>query len=218
MPPQQSQCDHGVSGPSHWLLDEELAGQSHWLLDEELSSLGNRRGKGRPAALRHEAIQVPTATAAATVAEPPRGNFLMLVAGLVPALLVYALLSSTAVVGALEEVHPGVGHDPVWISATMKEPGARELAELRWLVALTPGATIERPLAPNGPGSSGRPKAPAGPNAGPDDGVSPLPPPAPRAVIPETPPPRELPGVEVPPLPRVEAPELRGLPKLSELP
>ena len=207
--PQPSHGDHGVSGPSHWLLDEELA------------SLGSRRRTGTPAALRHEGVDVPSPWATANVAEPPRRNFLMLVAGLATALLVYALLSSADVVGVLEEVYPGDGGDSILISATMEEPGAGEFAGLRGLLAATPGATIERQVAPKGPTSSGNPKAPVGSNAGPDDGVTPPPPPAPPPVIPEVPV-RELPGVEVPPLPRVdvqepEVPEL-PLPEVPELP
>ena len=147
--PQQTHRDHGVTGTTHWLLDEELA------------SLGNRRRTGTPAALRHEAVEVPVPAAAATVAPPPpRRNLLVLVAGLVTALLVYALLSSSDVVGALEEVYPGTGSDSIRISATMEEPGARELAELRALLASTPGATVE-PSANSSPSSSsGKPKAP----------------------------------------------------------
>ena len=201
--PQQPHRDHGVTGTTHWLLDEELA------------SLGNRRRMGTPTALRHEAVEVPVPTAAATIAEPPRHNVLGLVAGLVTALLVYALLSSADVVGALEEVYPGVGGDSIRIGATIEEPGAGELAELRALLAATPGATIERPVAAGAPSSSGKQKAP-GSNPGPDDGVTPPPPPPPPPVIPELPLP-EVPGVEVPPLPRLEVPE-RPLPDVPELP
>jgi len=201
--PQQPHRDHGVTGTTHWLLDEELA------------SLGSRRRTGTPAALRHEAVEVPMPTATATVEAPPRHNFLMLVAGLVTALLVYALLSSSDVIGALEEVYPGTGSDSIRISATMEEPGARELAELRALLASTPGASIERP-ASSSPSSSLKPNAPVGSTPGPDDGVNPPPPPPP--VIPEV----RLPGVEVPPLPRLEVPELEApelpLPEVPELP
>ena len=202
--PQQPHRDHGVTGTTHWLLDEELA------------SLGSRRRAGTPAALRHEAVEVPVPRATVTIEEPPHRNFLVLVAGLVTALLVYALLSSADVVGALEEVYPGGGGDSIRIGATVEEPGARELAELRALLAATPGATIKRPVAPGAPSSSGKPKASSGSNPGPDDGVTPPPPPPP--IIPEIP----LPGVEVPPLPELEAQELEvpepRVPDLPELP
>jgi hypothetical protein len=205
--PQQPHRDHGVTGTTHWLLDEELA------------SIGSRRRTEAPAALRHEAVEAPVPTTTATIAEPPKHNFLVLVAGLVTALLVYALLSSADIVGALEEVYPGEGADSIRIDATVEEPGAREL-ELRALLAATPGATIERP-APSAPSSSGKPKAPSGSNPGPDDGVTPPPPPPP--IIPEIPLPGvEVPGVEVPPLPELEAPRLEvpelPVPDLAELP
>jgi hypothetical protein len=203
--PQQPHRDHGVTGTNHWLLDEELA------------SLGSRRRAGTPAALRHEALEVAMPTATATVAEPPpKRNFLMLVAGLVTALLVYALLSSADVVGALEPVYPDGGGGAIRIGATIEAPGAGELAELRALLAATPGATIERPVAPGAPSSSGKPKAP-GSNPGPDDGVTPPPPPPP----PQLPLPK-VPRVEVPPLPRLEVTELEfpelPLPEVPELP
>lgn len=200
--PQQPHRDHGVTGTTHWLLDEELA------------SLGSRRRAGTPAALRHEAVEVPVPTAAATIAEPPKGTFLRLVAGLVTALLVYALFSSADVVGALEEVYPSRAGDSIRIDATIEEPGARELPELRGLLAWTPGATIERPVGPTAPSPSGNSKAPSDSNPGPDDGVNPPPPPAPPPVIPEIPLPG-VPGVEGPPLPELEAPEL---PNVLELP
>jgi hypothetical protein len=158
--PQQPHRNHGVTETTHWLLDEELA------------SLGSRRRTATPAALWHEAIEVPVPRATATIADQPetKPNFLMLVAGLVTALLVYALLSSADVVGALEEVYPDGGGDTRF-GATIEEPGAGELADLRALLAATPGATIERPVAPRASSSSGKLKAP-GSTPGPDDGVT----------------------------------------------
>jgi hypothetical protein len=194
--PQQPHRDHGVTGTTHWLLDEELA------------SLGSRRRAGTPAALRHEALEVATPTATATVAEPPpKRNFLVLVAGLVTALLVYALLSSADVVGALEPVYPDGGGHAIRIGATIEAPRAGELAELRALLAATPGAT--RPVAPGASSSSRKPKAP-GSNPGPLDGVTPPPPPPPpppTPIAPELPLPK-VPGVEVPPRPKLEVTEL----------
>ena len=198
----QSHSDHGV------------AGQRHWLLDEELSSSSNGRVT-RPAVLERAELPRAPALATDTVTLPPRRNFVLLLAGLVAALLVYALLSSAAVVGALEEVFPSDEGGPVRITATFDEPPARELSELRTLLARTPAATRERG-APKAPGNTTKEKS-AGPGpGGPDDGVLPPlpPPPAPPPLIPEV----ELPPVEVPPLPEVEAPKLPPLPELPKLP
>lgn len=196
----QSHSDHGV------------AGQRHWLLDEELSSSSNGR-VARPAVLERAEPPSAPVLATATVTLPPRRNFLLLLAGLVAALLVYALLSSAAVVGALEGTLPGDDGGPVRITATFDEPSHRELAELRTLLARTPAAARELG-APTTPTTTEKPAAP-GPGDT-DDGVLPRlpPPPAPPPLIPEI----QLPPVEVPPLPELEAPRLPPLPDLPKLP
>lgn len=201
----QSHRDHGVTGTTHWLLDEELRTSS--------------RGRVvRPAVLEPvETIPVP-ATPTVTVSEPPRRNFVLFAAGLVTALLVYALLSSAAVVGALEESVAGEHEGSIRVIATLDHPSARELAELRTLLA-RPAPTAERPSARGPSIETQKPKSPQSPNApGLDGGILPPlpPPPAPPPVIPEIPP--ELPAVEIPPLPTLEVPELRRLPELPELP
>src|SRR5215207_3540404 len=84
-----------VTGPSHWLLDEELAARS-----------SNVRVAAPPALFRHPEIVQTAPAADEPVPVPPRRNFVVLAGGLVTALLVYALLSSAAVVGALDEVFP----------------------------------------------------------------------------------------------------------------
>lgn len=195
----QSHSDHGV------------AEQRHWLLDEELSCSSNGR-VARPAVLeRAEPPRVPM-LATATVTLPPRRNFALLLAGLVAALLVYALLSSATVVGALEEISPSDDGGLVRITATFDAPSPRELSELRTLLARTPAATRERSASASPTTTKGKP---AGPGPGDtDDGVLPPPPPAPPPLIPEL----ELPPVEVPPLPELEAPKLPPLPDLSEAP
>lgn len=192
--PQQSHRDHGVTGPTHWLLDEELAARS------------KVRVAAPPALLRHEEIVQPAAVADEGVPIPPRRNFVVLVGGLVTALLVYALLSSAAVVGALEEAFPDEDAATVRVTASVDEPGARELADLRSLLALTPSATTQSPTEPT---SSRKPNKPKDSKPGTDDGVlPPLPaPPAPPPLIPEIQRP-EIPGVEAPQSPRVQVPEL----------
>ena len=193
--PQPSHRDHGVTGTTHWLLDEELAARS------------KVRVAAPPALLRHEEIVQPVAAAEVGVSVPPRRNFVVLVGGLVTALLVYALLSSAAVVGAFEEAFPGEDVAAVHVTASVDEPGARELADLRFLLALTPSATVEPSTEPTSPGKANKPKDSKSPGS--DDGVLPPlpPPPPPPPLIPEIRP-REIPGVEVPSLPRVEVPEL----------
>jgi hypothetical protein len=210
----QSHSDHGVTG------------QRHWLLDEELSSSSNGR-VARPAAL--ERVELPDAPflATATVTLPPRHNFVLLLGGLVSALLVYALLSSAAVVGALDEVFPRGQADPVRITATFEEPGAGQLPELRTLLARTPDRTRERRAATSS-ATIERSTSPTSP--APDDGVVPPLPllPASPPLIPEIEiPPVEVPQLlklevpevpEVPELPKLEVPELPHLPQLLELP
>jgi hypothetical protein len=137
-----------------------------------------------------------------------------LVAGLVTALLVYALLSNAAVVGALDEVFPDEGARPLSIT-TSDEPRASELAELRGLLALRPPATAERPSALNTASAAQKPKG--GKKSTPtssDDGVLPPlpPPPAPPPILPEV----RIPAVEVPPLPEIEVPRLE-VPQLSSV-
>lgn len=197
----QSHSDHGV------------AGQRHWLLDEELSSSSNGR-VARPAVLeRAERPQAPV-LATATVTLPPRRNFVLLLAGLVAALLVYALLSSAAVVGALEGTLPGDDGGPVRITATFDEPAARELSELHMLVARTPAAARERGATSRTTTTTEKPAGP-GPGEMDDSVLPPLPPPpAPPPLIPEI----GFPPVEVPPLPELEAPRLPPPPELSKLP
>ena len=198
----QSHRDHGVAAQRHWLLDEELRTSS--------------RGRAaRPAVLEPVDMIPMPATPAATVSEPPRRNLVLFAAGLVTALLVYALLSSAAVVGALDEVFPSDDGRPLRITATFDEPTPRELAELHTLLARTPAAAGER-SAPTFLTTTTTEK-PAGPGPGEtDDGVVPPlpPPPAPPPLIPEI----ELPTVEVPSLPELEAPRLPPLPELPKLP
>jgi hypothetical protein len=102
--------------------------------------------------------------ATATVTLPPRRNLVLLLAGLVAALLVYALLSSAAVVGALEEVVSGENGAPVGITATFDEPSHRELSELRTLLTRTPAAARElgAPISP----TTTTTEKPAGPGPG----------------------------------------------------
>jgi hypothetical protein len=202
--PQQSHRDHGVTG-------------QHWLLDQELASLSKGRA-ARPAALERVEVPLPDVAAIGDAAVPPRHNFVLFVAGLVTALLVYALLSNTAVVGALDEVFPNEGVRPLRITAA-DEPRASEFAELRGLLALRPPAPVERGSTPSNAPATQKPKSGKKSNlSGPDDGVLPPlpPPPAPPPVIPEIPP--EIPAVEVPPLPELGVPELLRLPELPELP
>jgi hypothetical protein len=167
--PQESYRDHGVSG-------------QHWLLDEELASL-SKGPAARPAAREPvEVAPLPAVAVNGGAAVPPRGNFVVLVAGLVTALLVYALLSNAAVVGAFEDVFPRDGARALSTSAA-DAPRASELAELRGLLALRPPATIERgPTLGNAPATQ---KLKSGNK-----------PPAPPPIIPEIPP--EIPAVEVP--------------------
>jgi hypothetical protein len=196
----QSHRDHGV------------AGQRHWLLDKELSCSSNGRA-ARPAVLERSEPPSAPVLATATVTLPPRRNFMLLVAGLVAALLVYALLSSAAVVGALEEVLPSDDRGPVRITATFDEPAPRELSQLHTLLARTPAAARERG-APTSFTTTTTEK-PAGPGPGDtDDGILPPlpPPPAPPPLLPEI----ELPPVKVPPRPELEAPKLPPLPDLSK--
>jgi hypothetical protein len=193
--PQQADRDHGVTGPSHWLLDEELAARS------------KVRVAAPPALLRHaEIVQAAPATDE-RVTVPPRHNFVVLVGGLVTALLVYALLSSAAVVGAFEEAFPDEDVVTVRVTASVDEPGARELADLRSLLALTPSAATQPSTEPTSSGKPNKPKDSKSP--GTDDGVLPPlpPPPAPPPLIPEIQLP-EIPGVEVPSRPKVDVPEL----------
>lgn len=205
MPQQQCHRDHGVSGQRHWLLDEELRASS--------------KGRAaRPAVLESvEMLPVP-ATPVAAVSDPPRRNFVLFAAGLVTALLVYALLASAAVVGALEEGLAGEHEGSIRVIAAFDPPSARELPELRTLLA-RPAATRERRIARGSSIESQKPKSPQSPNTpGPDGGVLPPlpPPPAPPPIIPDVPP--EIPAVETPPLPALEVPELPRLPELPELP
>jgi hypothetical protein len=185
--PQQPHRDHGVSG-------------QHWLLDEELASL-SKGPAARPAALEPvEVVPLPAVAVNGGAAVPPRRNVLILVAGLVTALLVYALLSSAAVVGAFDEVFPNEGARPLSISAA-NEPRASELAELRGLLALRPPATAERPSSLKTAPATQKPKdgKKSSPSE-PDDGVlPPLPaPPAPPPIFPEVP---QIPAVEAPSFP-----------------
>jgi hypothetical protein len=147
----------------------------------------------------------------------------LLLAGLVAALLVYALLSGAGVVGALEEVFPNGEGGPTRITATFDEFASRELSELRTLLARTAVTTRERG-ASTSPATKTNEK-PAGPGPSEtDDGVLPPlpPPPKPPPLIPEV----ELPPVEVPrllklelpPLPPLEVPELPPLRELSQPP
>jgi len=116
--PQESYRDHGVSG-------------QHWLLDEELASL-SKGPAARPAAREPvEVAPLPAVAVNGGAAVPPRGNFVVLVAGLVTALLVYALLSNAAVVGAFEDVFPRDGARALSTSAA-DAPRASELAEFAW--------------------------------------------------------------------------------------
>lgn len=201
----QSHRDHGVAAQRHWLLDEELRTSS--------------RGRAaRPAVLEPVRMIPAPATPTATVSEPPRRNLVLFAAGLVTALLVYALLSSAAVVGALEEGLAGEHEGSIRVIATFDPPTARELAELRTLLD-GPAATSERPSAGGSSIEAQKPKSPQNPNVpGPDDGVfPPLPsPPAPPPIVPEVPP--EIPAVEIPPLPTLEVSDLLRLPELPELP
>jgi hypothetical protein len=205
--PQQSHRDHGVTGPTHWLLDEELA----------------LRSKGRtvvptPALLLHKEIPPVPVAAGQTAELPPRRHFVFLLAAMVAAVLVYALLRSADVGGALEEVFAGEDSGTVRVVANIEEPGARELAELRSLLAFTSTATVERPAAAS---SFERPKKAKGPKApGPDDGVLPPlpPPPAPPPLIPELKLPPEIPALEIALLRELEVPELPVTSDLLELP
>src|ERR671910_3867597 len=111
---EQSHRDHGVTGQSHWLLDEELASRS----------------KGRvvvptPALLLHEKV-LPVPHAVGEAAEvPPRRHFLPLLAAMVAAVLVYALLRSADVGSALEDVFAGDDGGTIRVTASFEEPGAR---------------------------------------------------------------------------------------------
>jgi hypothetical protein len=186
----QSHRDHGVAAHRHWLLDEELRTSS--------------RGRAaRPAVLEPVEIIPLPATPVAAVSDPPRRNFVLFAAGLVTALLVYALLSSAAVVGALEEALAGEQEGSIHVIATFEPPSAREVAELRSLLA-RPAPTAERPIARESSIETQKPKSPQTPNApGPDDGVlPPLPPPPAPPPISEIP---EVPALEIPPLPALEA-------------
>lgn len=196
---EQSHRDHGVTGQSHWLLDEELASRS--------------KGQGRvvvptPALLLHEQVVSVPRAAGETAEVPPRRHFLPLLAAMVAAVLVYALLRSADVGGALEEVFARDDGGAIRVTASLDEPGAREVAELRSLLALTPGATIEAPAAQDTTVKPKKSKGSKQPGSGSDDGVLPPLPPPPPPLIPE---------INVPEIPGVEVPKLREVPAL-ELP
>ena len=196
--PQQSHRDHGVSG-------------QHWLLDEELTSVSKSRA-ARPAALEPVEIVPSPVAVNSGAAVPPQRNFVVLVAGLVTALLVYALLSNAEVVGAFDDVFPNEGARPLSITAA-NEPGPSEFAELRGLLALRPPATVERPSSLNTAPATEKPKdGNRSTPSEPDDGVLPPlpPPPAPPPILHEVP---QIPAV--PPLPAVG---VRELPTGTELP
>ena len=203
---EQSHRDHGVTGRSHWLLDEELASRS--------------KGQGRvvvptPALLLHEnVLPVPRATGK-TAEVPPRRHFVPLLAAMVAAVLVYALLRSADVGSALEEVLADDNGGAFRVPASLDEPGAREVADLRSLLALTRGATIEVPGAQDAQARPKKPKSSKQPGSGSDDGVLPPLPPPPPPLIPEINVP-EIPGVEVPKLPEVPVLERPSVPELLE--
>src|SRR5918996_4196780 len=203
---EQSHRDHGVTGRSHWLLDEELASRS--------------KGQGRvvvptPALLLHEnVLPVPGATGE-TAEVPPRRHFLPLLAATIAAVLVYALLRSADVGSALEEVFAGDNGDPIRVTASLEAPSGREIAELRSLLALTAAATIEGPAAQDAQARPKKPKSSKQPGSGSDDGVLPPLPPPPPPLIQEINVP-EIPGVEVPKLLEVPVLELPSVPELLE--
>lgn len=201
---EQSHRDHGVTRQSHWLLDEDLVARS--------------KGEGRavvptPALLLHDKV-LPIPLAPGDTAEvPPRRNFVFLLAAMVAAVLVYALLRSADVGSALEEVFRPDNSGTIRVTASLGEPGAREIAELRSLLALTPGATIDVPARQDAQAKPKKPKKQ--PGSGSDDGVLPPLSPPPPPLIPEINVP-EIPGVDVPKLPEAPVLELPSVPELLE--
>ena len=199
----QSHRDHGV------------AEQRHWLLDEELRSSSNGR-VARPAVLERSDDPPPRPRRLRPSLEPPRRNLVLLAAGLVTALLVYALLRAP----------------PSWRPRGGPRRRARGLDSRHRDLRRPPPASLPssvrswlgRPRRESDPARVGlpsrlqKPKGAQSPNVPPDDGVLPPlpPPPAPPPIIPEIPP--EIPAVEIPPLPALEVPEVPRLPELPELP